>query len=158
MRSSRENVQSSNCGRLRVSSWVFTWWVFALWAIKQKKKGFKKNPRELLTLLHLTHANLVRWIHRGNYIISARLSTLRSGRRVGAGVSARLGETESAFYISEGWCIDVTVLKENVLPSPSSSFTNSKPFLFTTGFASFIPASVCIQPVGVVHCSAWLTR
>ncbi len=50
------------------------------------------------------------------------------------------------FYINEGWCKDVTVLKKMCCPNLEALFINCKPFYSQREFSSFILVSVYIPP------------
>ncbi len=50
------------------------------------------------------------------------------------------------FYINEGWCTDVTVLKKMCCPNLEALFINCKPFYSPREFSSFILVSVYIPP------------
>lgn len=49
------------------------------------------------------------------------------------------------FYISEGWCIDVTVLKKICCPHLQALFIKSKPFYSPQEF-SFLYSGQCLHP------------
>ncbi len=53
---------------------------------------------------------------------------------------------ELCFYINEGWCTDVTVLKKMCCPNLEALFINCKPFYSPREFFSFILVSVYIPP------------
>ncbi len=50
------------------------------------------------------------------------------------------------FYINEGWCKDVTVLKRMCCPNLEALFIKCKPFYSQREFSSFILVSVYIPP------------
>ncbi len=63
--------------------------------------------------------------------------TESSGKTRGSGL---------CFYINEGWCTDVTVLKKMCCPNLEALFINCKPFYSPREFCSFILVSVYIPP------------
>lgn len=54
------------------------------------------------------------------------------------------------FYISEGWCIDVTVLKKICCPHLQTLFINGKPFYSPQEFPYFYSAQCYIPPQACV--------
>jgi len=54
------------------------------------------------------------------------------------------------FYINEGCCTDVTVLKESCSPHLETLFIDCKPFYLPWKFSFFILAGVCIPPQACV--------
>ncbi|KAL0165807.1 hypothetical protein M9458_037651, partial [Cirrhinus mrigala] len=77
--------------------------------------------------LHLTGFQLIR----------ADRVTESSGKTRGGGL---------CFYISEGWCTDMTVLNKKCCPNLEAVFINCKPFYSPREFSSFTLVSVYIPP------------
>jgi len=68
-------------------------------------------------------------------------------------VTALSGKTRGGgicFYINEGWCTDVTVLKESCSPHLETLLINCKPFYSPREFSSFILVGVYIPPQACV--------
>ncbi len=64
-----------------------------------------------------------------------------SGKTRGGGIS---------FYVNEGWCKDVTVLKKSCSPQVETIFINCKPFYSPWEFSSFFLIGVYIHPQACV--------
>ncbi len=73
----------------------------------------------------------------GFQLFRADRVTESSGKTRGGGL---------CFYINEGWCTDVTVLKKMCCPNLEALFINCKPFYSPREFCSFILVSVYIPP------------
>ncbi len=73
----------------------------------------------------------------GFQLFRADRVTESSGKTRGGGL---------CFYINEGWCTDVTVLKKMCCPNLEALFINCKPFYSPWEFSSFILVSVYILP------------
>ncbi len=73
----------------------------------------------------------------GFQLFRADRVTESSGKTRGGGL---------CFYINEGWCTDVTVLKKMCCPNLEALFINCKPFYSPQEFSSFILVSVYIPP------------
>ncbi len=73
----------------------------------------------------------------GFQLFRADRVTESSGKTRGGGL---------CFYINEGWCTDVTVLKKMCCPNLEALFINCKPFYSPREFSSFILVSVYIPP------------
>nr|BAB83841.1 ReO_6 [Oryzias latipes] len=68
-------------------------------------------------------------------------NTALSGKSKGGG---------TCFYINEGWCTDVTVLKKTCSPQLESFFINCRPFYSPREFSSFVLVGVYIPPQACV--------
>ncbi len=73
----------------------------------------------------------------GFQLFRADRVTETSGKTRGGGL---------CFYINEGWCTDVTILKKMCCPNLDALFINCKPFYSLREFSSFILVSVYIPP------------
>ncbi len=73
----------------------------------------------------------------GFQLFRADRVTESSGKTRGGGL---------CFYINEGWCTDVAVLKKMCCPNLEALFINCKPFYSPREFSSFILVSVYIPP------------
>ena len=74
-------------------------------------------------------------------LLRADRVTELSGKSRGGGI---------CFYINEGWCTDVTVLKKSCSPHLETFFINCRPFYSPREFSSFILVGVYIPPQACV--------
>ena len=73
----------------------------------------------------------------GFQLLRADRSKELSGKTKGGGI---------CFYINEGWCTDVTVLKESCSPHLETFFVNCRPVYSPREFSSFVLVGVYIPP------------
>ncbi|KAI3372041.1 hypothetical protein L3Q82_006694 [Scortum barcoo] len=65
-------------------------------------------------------------------------------------LSGKMRGGRICFYVNEGWCMDVTVLKKSCSPHLETLFINCKPFYSLREFSSFILVGVYIHPQACV--------
>ncbi len=114
---------------------------------KINQTNYNSSPAQTRTFklcCALLHGNLAERSHPDSALHLTGFQLFRADR-----ITESLGKTRGGglcFYINEGWCTDVTVLKKMCCPTLEALFINCKPFYSPREFTSFILVSVYIPP------------